>query len=150
MQLCNRSVMSWEFDIWRGNYTLCNFCCGVGGGGRGGGGRPNSFVLNWGSVLYSASEEVRLEGGHGSWCIWAGLNPDIILSHIPLCCVQHVSHIPLSLFRILTFFPGAIVTFFMDLKLGDLPTIRIKLCNELNWNLKDLCMSTGWNTTQFP
>lgn len=37
--------------------------------GGAGGGRPNSFVLNWGSVLYSASEEVRLEGGHGSWCI---------------------------------------------------------------------------------
>jgi len=31
--------------------------------------RPNSFVLNWGLVLYSASEEVRLEGGHGSWRI---------------------------------------------------------------------------------
>jgi hypothetical protein len=148
MQLCNRSVTSWEFDIWRGNYTLCNFCCGWGGWGEGG--RPNSFVLNWGSVLYSASEEVRLEGGHGSWCIWAGLNSDIILPHIPLCCVGHVSHIPLSLFRILIFFPGPIVTFFMDLKLCDLPTIGIKLCNELNCNLKDLCMSTDWNTTQLP
>jgi hypothetical protein len=132
-----RKLYSMQFLLWVGR---------VGGGGW----RPNSFLLNWGSVLYSASEEVRLEGGHGSWCIWAGLNSDIILPHIPLCCVGHVSHIPLSLFRILIFFPGAIVTFFMDLKLCDLPTIRIKLCNELNCNLKDLCMSTGWNTTQLP
>jgi hypothetical protein len=46
--------------------------------------------------LYSASEEVRLEGGHGSWCIWAGLNSDIILPHIPLCCTARLSHSTLS------------------------------------------------------